>query len=66
MPGADDSEYPPWSCNHAEFDTRVLLHAANAVSHGYNRILIIAKDADVIVLGIYRSSVIFPFMTSAV
>ena len=44
MPGADVSEYPLRPCNHDEFDTRVMLHAANAVSHGYKRILITAKD----------------------
>ena len=37
---------------HKEFDTRVMLQAANAVSHGYKRILIIANDTDIIVLGI--------------
>ena len=52
MPGDDESEYPPRPCNHEEFDTRVMLHAANAVSHGYKRILIIANDIDIIVLGI--------------
>ena len=46
------SEYPLSPCNHEEFDTRVMLHAANAVSQGYNRILIIANDTDIIVLGI--------------
>ena len=39
MPGADESEYPLRPCNHEEFDTRVMLHAANAESHGYKRIL---------------------------
>ena len=29
-----------------------MLRAANAVSHGYNRILIIASDIDILVLGI--------------
>ena len=29
-----------------------MLHAANAVSHGYKRILIIANDIDIIVLEI--------------
>ena len=52
MPGADESEYPLMPCNHEEFDTRVVLHAANAVSHGYKHILIIANDNDIIVLGI--------------
>ena len=51
-PGADGSEYPLRPCNHEEFDTRVMLHAANAVSHGYKRILIIANLTDIIVLGI--------------
>ena len=36
MPGADESEYPLRPCTHDEFDTRVLSHAANAVSHDYN------------------------------
>ena len=52
LPGADESEYPLRPCNHWEFDTRVMLHAPNAVSHGYKRILIIANDTDIIVLGI--------------
>ena len=53
MPGADESEYPLKPRNHEEFDTRVMLHAANAVglSYGYKRILIIANDIDIIVLG---------------
>ena len=37
VPGADESEYSPKPCIHAEFDTRVMLHAANAVSHSYRR-----------------------------
>ena len=52
MPAADESEYPLKACNHEEFDTRVMLHAANAVWHGYKRILIIANGIDIIVLGI--------------
>ena len=39
MSGADESEYPLRPCNHEEFDTRVMLHAANAVSHAYKLIL---------------------------
>ena len=52
--GADESEYPlrVRPCNHEEFDTRVMLNAANAVSNGYKRILIITNDTDIIVLGI--------------
>ena len=34
MPGDDEYEYPPRPCHHEEFDTRVMLHAANAVSQG--------------------------------
>ena len=52
VPGADESEYPLRPCNHEEFDTRVLSHAAYAVSHGYTRILTIANDTNIIVLGI--------------
>ena len=52
LQGADESEYPLRPCNHEEFDTRVMLHAANAVSHGYKRILINAYDTDIIVMGI--------------
>ena len=32
MPGDDESEYPSSPRDHEEFDTRVMLHAANAVS----------------------------------
>ena len=55
-PCADDdmvqSEYSLTPCTHEEFDTRVMLHAANAASQGYKRILIIANDTDVIVLAV--------------
>ena len=50
--GADVSEYPLRPCNHEEFDTRVMLDTANAVSLGYKRILNIAKDTGIIVQGI--------------
>ena len=52
MPGDDESEYPLRPCNHEEFDTRMVLHAANAVLRGYKRILIIVNDIDIILLGI--------------
>ena len=52
VPGAGESECLPMPCIHAEFDTRVMLHAANAVSHSSRGILIIANDTDIIVLGI--------------
>jgi len=55
-PCADDdmvqSENSLTPCNHEEFDTRVILHAANAASQGYKRILIIANDTDVVVLAV--------------
>ena len=51
MPGADESDCTLMPYNHQEFDTRVMLHATNAVSRGYKRILMIAKGTDVIVLG---------------
>ena len=49
LSGAEESGHPLRPCNREEFDTRVMLHAANAVSHGYKRILIIANDTDIIV-----------------
>ena len=49
VPGADVSEYPLRPCNHEEFDTRVILHSTNAVSHVYKRILIIAKYTGIFV-----------------
>ena len=42
--------YPLQPCNHEEFDTRVMLHAANAAEQGHKRILIRANDTDVVVL----------------
>ena len=42
MPVAGESEYYPiMPYNHEEFGTRVMLHAMNAVSRGYKRILIL-------------------------
>ena len=49
MPGAAESRQH--ASNHEEFDTRIMLHAANAVLRGYRRILNIAKGTDVIVRG---------------
>ena len=43
VPDADESEYPLRPCT---------LYAANAVSHGYKHILIIANGTDIIGLGI--------------
>ena len=47
------TEYPLSPCNHEEFDTRIMLHAANAASQGYKHKLILANDTDV--LGISRA-----------
>ena len=52
VPGADEPGYPLRPCNHEEFDTIVLSHAAKAVSRCYKRILSIANDTDIIILGI--------------
>ena len=49
---ADESEYPLRPCTLDRFDTRVMLHAANAVSYGYKCILIIANGTVIIGLGI--------------
>ena len=58
MPGADEADYPLRPCNTEEFDMRVMLHATNAVSHGYTHILIIANDIDIIILDIALFGVI--------
>ena len=39
-------------CNHEEADTRMLLHAADAVQCGYSKILLRTVDTDVVVLAI--------------
>ena len=49
--GSAESEYPLMPHNHEGFDTGVMLHATNAVSHGYQRILFVADGTDIIVLG---------------
>ena len=48
------TEYPLSPCNHEQFDTRVMLHvhATNASSQGYEYMLIVEKDTDIIVLRI--------------
>ena len=56
-PGADESEYPLRPYDNEQFDTKVMLHADNAVSHGYHYYSIIVNDTQIIVLG-YRYSVI--------
>ncbi len=44
------TEYPLEPCSHEEFDTRCILHAANASQEGHTRILIHANDTDVLVV----------------
>lgn len=39
-------------CNHEEADTRIILHAAEAVSTGHKRVLIRTVDTDVVVLAV--------------
>jgi len=46
------SEYSLSPCYNEEFDTRVLLHGANAPSQGYKCIPIIANNTEVVVLAI--------------
>ena len=52
MPDADEFEYPLRPCTLEQFDTGVMLHAANVVSRGYKPIHIIANCTDIIELGI--------------
>lgn len=39
-------------CSHEETDTRMFLHAADAVEEGYRKIVLYTVDADVLVLAI--------------
>ena len=41
------------SCNHEEADTRLILHAQEAVSNNYNRLLVLCRDTDVFLLLIH-------------
>ena len=38
------------TCNHEEADTRIILHACDAVSKGYNMLLVHCRDTDVLLL----------------
>ena len=38
------------SSNHEEADTRIILHAQEAASRGYEKLVVIAKDTDILVL----------------
>ena len=39
-------------CNHAEADTRLLLHAKDAALQGHQNLLILTVDTDVVVISI--------------
>ena len=39
-------------CNHEEADTRLFVHVNDAVSNGYRKVMIIANDADVVVIAL--------------
>ena len=39
-------------CTHEEADTRMILHAANAIQQGHNKILLRTVDTDVVVLAV--------------
>ena len=43
-------------CNHEEADTRIMLHVAEAATHGHKAIMIRSVDTDVMVLAIYFAS----------
>ena len=40
-------------CTHEEADTRMFVHVADQVSHGYTRILMKTPDSDNVVLAVY-------------
>ena len=42
-------------CNHEEADTRMMVHAADAVKSGHRRILIRTVDTDVVVLAVWMA-----------
>lgn len=46
-------EIPQLGGNHEEADTCLILHACEAVTSGYNRILVVCKDTDVLLLLTY-------------
>ncbi|KAG7174158.1 hypothetical protein Hamer_G003045 [Homarus americanus] len=45
---------PTWhhACNHEEADTRMMVHAADALECGHRRILILTVDTDVVILAV--------------
>ena len=50
MADADLTNLSP--CSHEEADTRLLLHAADAVQKGYRKLCLRTVDTDVVVLAI--------------
>lgn len=49
-PPQDTSLLAP--CNHEEADTRMIFHLADAVSKGFQKILLCTVDTDVVVLSV--------------
>ena len=43
---------PELSCNHEKADTRLLLHAAHAASHGFTTVILQSPDTDVAVIAV--------------
>ena len=44
------------SCNHEEADTRLLFHANHAARNGYQNIVLVADDTDVMIIGVALTS----------
>ena len=42
------------SANHEEADTRLILHAKDAIQYNYKRLFVICRDADVLLLLLYH------------
>lgn len=55
---ADGSSLAP--CNHEEADTRLFVHLADAVSHGYDKVTIRTSDTDVLVLAVFGVQHLWP------
>ena len=51
-PNVDVSAIQP--CNHEEADTRLLLHALHASNNGFQKLLIVTVDTDVVILAIHH------------
>jgi hypothetical protein len=46
-------DIPDVCANHEEADTRIILHAQEAIANGFDRLLIECRDTDVIILLIH-------------